>query len=91
MVAALVGALRPGGADLGTSLEASWRDGIADAKGGESGPFPTLRLLALRLVGRLSCIGPSGSAMSSPEDAVRRGPTASLWLIWPEGGCASIA
>jgi hypothetical protein len=26
-----------------------------------------------------------------PEDAVRRGPTASLWRIWPEDGFASIA
>jgi hypothetical protein len=25
------------------------------------------------------------------EDAVRRATTASLWLIWPEDGCASIA
>jgi hypothetical protein len=32
-----------------------------------------------------------GQPRLRPEDAVQRGPTASLWLIWPEDGCASIA
>jgi hypothetical protein len=34
---------------------------------------------------------PFGQPRLLPRMLFRRGPTASLWLIWPEDGCASIA
>ena len=92
IVPALLRLLRPGGPDLGRTFESPRRDGIADAM--------ALGKAVLFLRYGFSLFAWSAGSLAQdllgqprllPEDAVRRGPTASPWLIWPEDGCASIA